>query len=53
MGLEDIIRAEVLPTDTKIMISLIKQLAREIVSLRSAINKLQSCEQNCQRKEND
>lgn len=43
MRLEDIVRAEVLPSDTKLLVSIIKQLASEVISLRSAINKCPYC----------
>ena len=51
MRLEDIVKAEVLPSDTKLLVSIIKQLASEVISLRSAINKCPSC--NPREREND
>lgn len=40
MDLKDIAMAEVLPEDTRTLVKLVKQLAKEVVLLRSVVNKL-------------
>lgn len=53
MKIEDIVAAEVLPSDTKMLVSIIKDLAKEVIFLRAQVNSLMTARLSGAYREND